>query len=155
MALSIADEADDALLFAGGQDLDEVDAHHGKNDAGHIRGHIAQILAIAQARVSAGLAAEQVRLAREIVKYRAEIPPLHGQAEGFAAQYDALNVHDDQFDACDASIGVAIAVAAVAALSENWLALFVAWVFGGFGVWMGMAGFLGLQMASPLATLLS
>lgn len=111
--------------------------------------------AIAQARVSAGLAAEQVRLAREIVKYRAEIPPLHGQAEGFAAQYDALNVHDDQFDACDASIGVAIAVAAVAALSENWLALFVAWVFGGFGVWMGMAGFLGLQMASPLATLLS
>lgn len=110
--------------------------------------------AAAQARVSPALAAEAVRLGQEISKYRAEIPHVRVQAEGYAAQYDALNIHDDQFDACDASIGVAIAVAAVAALSENWLALFVAWIFGGFGVWMGMAGFLGLQMTSPLAQLL-
>jgi hypothetical protein len=111
--------------------------------------------ALAQARVTPGLAAEQSRLAAEIAKYQAEAPMLRRQAEGFQVQYDALNVHDDQFDASDAAIGVAVAVAAVAALSESFPALFVAWAVGGFGMLMGLAGFLGLALKSPLASLLS
>ena len=31
----------------------------------------------------------------------------------------------------------------------------VAWVFGAFGMFMGTAGFLGLAIKSPLASLLS
>ena len=111
--------------------------------------------ALAQARVTPGLAAEQARLTAEIAKYEREAPELRRQAEGFQAQYDALNVHDDQFDASDAAIGVAVAIAAVAALSESFPALVVAWLFGGFGVVMGLAGFLGLALKSPLASLLS
>ena len=76
-------------------------------------------------------------------------------AEEFQAEYDALNVHDDQFDASDAAIGVAVAISAVAALAESLPALVVAWLFGGFGVFMGLAGFLGLAVRSPLASLLS
>jgi hypothetical protein len=111
--------------------------------------------ALAQARVTPALAAEQARLATEIAKYAAEAPRLRAQAEGFQAQYDALNFHDDQFDASDATIGVAVAVAAVAALSESFGALVVSWVFGAFGIFMGLAGFLGLALKSPLASLLS
>jgi hypothetical protein len=111
--------------------------------------------ALAQARVTPALASEQVRLFAEIAKYQAEIPQLRSQAEGFQGQYDALNVHDDQFDASDAAIGVAVAIAAVAALSESFPALFVAWAFGGFGMLMGLAGFLGWALRSPLARLLS
>ena len=111
--------------------------------------------ALAQARVVPALAAEQARLTTEIGKYENEAPALRHAAEGFQAQYDALNVHDDQFDASDAAISVAVAIAAVAALSESFPALFAAWAFGGFGLVMGLAGFLGWALKSPLATLLS
>ena len=111
--------------------------------------------ALAQARVTPALAAEGTRLTREISKYEKEAPQLRKEAEGFQAQYDALNAHDDQFDASDAAIGVAVAIAAVAALSESFPALVVAWLFGGFGMVMGLAGFLGLALKSPLASLLS
>jgi len=111
--------------------------------------------ALAQARVVPALAAEQARLTTEIGKYQKEAPALRQEAEGFQTQYDALNVHDDQFDASDAAISVAVAIAAVAALSESFPALFAAWMFGGFGLVMGLAGFLGWALKSPLATLLS
>jgi hypothetical protein len=103
----------------------------------------------------AAVAAEQARLAKEIAKYKAEAPSLRKQAEGFQGDYDAMNVHDDQFDASEATIGIAVAIAAVAALAESFPALVVAWVFGGFGVFMGLAGFLGWGIKSPLASLLS
>ncbi len=116
--------------------------------------HIDEV-ALAQARAASGLAAEQGRLAAEIGKYQKEAPDLRKQAEGFQAQYDALNDHDDQFDASDATIGIAVAIAAVAAVTESFWALYAAWAFGAFGLVMGMAGFLGLALKSPLASLLS
>ena len=115
----------------------------------------AHALGQASPAAATAMAAEETRLAGEIAKYQAEIPKLRAEAEGFQTEYDALNVHDDQFDASDALIGIAVAIAAVAALVESWPALIVAWVFGGFGMVMGMAGFLGLALRSPLATLLS
>ena len=111
--------------------------------------------ALAQARAIPALAPEVVRLTAEMAKYDKESPRLRKEAEGFQAEYDALNVHDDQFDASDAAIGVAVAIAAVAALSESFPALIVAWLFGGFGMVMGLAGFLGWALKSPIASLLS
>jgi hypothetical protein len=69
--------------------------------------------ALAQLRVlpSSGAPAAAIqdgRLVAEIGKYESEIPKLRAEAEGFQAQYDALNVHDDQFDAADALISIAI-----------------------------------------------
>lgn len=103
---------------------------------------------------SAPAAAEQARLAGAIAKYQQEVPRLKAQAEGFQADYDALNVHDDQFDASDALISIAISIAAVAALTESTPALLAAWLFGAGGLVMGLAGFLGWALRSPLATLL-
>ncbi|MEO6339557.1 MAG: DUF4337 domain-containing protein [Caulobacteraceae bacterium] len=115
----------------------------------------AQALGRLGAATAPDMAAEDNRLAAEIAKYNAEAPKLRAEAEGFQQQYDALNVHDDQFDAADALIGIAVAISAVAALAESWPALGVAWLFGGFGAVMGVAGFLGLGLKSPLASLLS
>ena len=126
----------------------------GEYQATRTKQHIDET-ALAQARVVPGLAAEATRLASQIAKYEKEAPQLRKEAEGFQAQYDALNAHDDQFDASDAAISVAVAIAAVAALTESFPALVVAWLFGGFGVVMGLAGFLGLALKSPLASLLS
>lgn len=128
----------------------------GEYQATRTKLHIDEV-ALAQASFIGGekVAAEQARLTAEIAKYKAEAPELRKQAEGFQAEYDALNVHDDQFDASDAAIGVAVAVAAVSALSESFPALVVAWLFGGFGMVMGLAGFLGWGLKSPIASLLS
>lgn len=80
----------------------------------------------------------------EAAKYKAETPRLAAEAKQFAAQYDALNIHDDQFDAAEASLTTAISIAAVAALAESWIPLFAAWGLGAFGLFMTLAGFIGL-----------
>lgn len=80
---------------------------------------------------------------RAIAKYKAEAPKLAAQAKAQADLYDALNIHDDQFDASDAAISTAISIAAVAALAEAGWLLGVAWAFGAFGMFMGLCGFAG------------
>ncbi|MBO9710044.1 MAG: DUF4337 domain-containing protein [Caulobacter sp.] len=92
--------------------------------------------------------AEATRLEAEMAKYRAEVPALKIKAEGFSAQYDALNVHDDQFDAADALISIAVSIAAVAALVEIYSLLWASWAFGALGLVMGLAGFLGWSLHS-------
>ena len=76
-------------------------------------------------------------------KYRSESPKLAQEAKGFADEYDALNVHDDQFDAAEASLTTAISIAAVAALTESWAPLIASWVIGAFGLFMTICGFAG------------
>ncbi|MET0309673.1 MAG: DUF4337 domain-containing protein [Sphingomonas sp.] len=82
-------------------------------------------------------------LDRDIAKYRAEAPHLAATARAQSDQYDALNVHDDQFDASDAAISTAISIAAVSALVESGWLLGAAWAFGAFGLFMGICGFAG------------
>lgn len=91
-------------------------------------------------------AAEEARLSAEIAKYAKEEPGLRAEAKRLQAQYDALNVHDDQFDASDALTSIAISLAAVAALTEAPVMLYVAWAFGLGGLIMGGAAFLGLNL---------
>ena len=76
-------------------------------------------------------------------KYQAESPKLMKQAQDYAAQYDAINIHDDQFDAAEASLATAISIAAVAALTESWIPLVAAWIIGAFGLFMTICGFAG------------
>lgn len=107
--------------------------------------------ALNQVRLMAPTPAAQTearRLTREIAKYEAEAPALKAKAEGFSARYDALNTHDDQFDASDALISIAVSIAAVAALVETPAALWASWGFGAAGVTMGLAGFLGWGLRS-------
>ncbi len=78
-----------------------------------------------------------------IAKYIREVPVLARQARADSALYDALNVHDDQFDASEAMISTAISLAAVAALVESACLLGVGWMFGAFGMFLGLCGFAG------------
>jgi hypothetical protein len=100
----------------------------------------AQVAAVAP---SVKAAAAITDFDRDTAKYRSETPRLATEAKGFAAEYDALNVHDDQFDAAEASLTTAISIAAVAALTESWIPLVAAWAFGAFGLILTLCGFLG------------
>lgn len=99
-----------------------------------------QIAALADPKRAAPVLAE---LDRDIAKYKAEAPRLAADAKAQSDQYDALNVHDDQFDASDAAVSTAISIAAVAALVESGWLLWAGWAFGAFGLFMGLCGFLG------------
>jgi hypothetical protein len=65
------------------------------------------------------------------------------QAEKNQATYDALNFRDDQFDLSDAAIAIAIALLAVASLTELPLLFWLALLPSGFGVVMGLSGLMG------------
>ncbi|HEX8057970.1 MAG TPA: DUF4337 domain-containing protein [Novosphingobium sp.] len=108
--------------------------------------HLAENSRLQIATLAANPAAAAPVLAKldgDIAKYRAEAPKLSDEAKAQSALYDALNVHDDQFDASDAATATAISIAAVAALAESGWLLWASWVFGAFGLFMGLCGFMG------------
>lgn len=105
------------------------------------RAEIALLASEASPGVQGNAVSTLEKLDADIAKYRSSAPRIQAQAKAQAAEYDALNVHDDQFDASEALISTAISMAAVAALAESAGLLFGAWVFGAFGIFMGVAGF--------------
>jgi hypothetical protein len=82
----------------------------------------------------------------DIKKYTERSQSLMNKAKGLEARYDELGLQDDQFDTADAFLSIAIAVAAVAILVENWWLVAVSWLFGGVGAFIGIAGFLGIPV---------
>jgi hypothetical protein len=93
---------------------------------------------------------------QKIAHYESEKADLKKKGEGFQAEYDRLNLHDDQFDMSEASSSIAIALFAVTALTQKRRLFYVALTFAGFGIVLGMAGLLGLGLHPDfLARLLS
>ncbi len=78
-----------------------------------------------------------------VQKYAREKEEIKRAAEAAEKDYDRLNVHDDQFDMSEALLSIAIALLGVSALTRSrWLVVFAVLV-AGFGVVLGLAGFLG------------
>jgi hypothetical protein len=106
------------------------------------------VLASAQGADPALVAKEKARLEAAIQKYAAKSDQLMHDAKAHEEKYDALNVHDDQFDMSEAFLSIALALSAVAALTGIAWLLYVGWGASALGLVMGMAGFLGLSLHS-------
>jgi hypothetical protein len=78
----------------------------------------------------------------KVKQYEAEKAEIKRTAEGYQKQYDALNLHDDQFDMAEASLSISIAVFGVTALTRKQWLLLVGGAFVIFGFVLGLAGFL-------------
>ena len=78
----------------------------------------------------------------QVARYEKEKNDVKAQAEGYQAEYDRLNLHDDQFDLSDAGFSVAIALFGVTALTRKRWLLGVAGVFLLLGLAFGVAGFM-------------
>jgi hypothetical protein len=77
----------------------------------------------------------------QVKKYEKEKADIQRMAEDDQKQYDALNVHDDQFDMSESSLALAIALFGVAALTKKrWLLAFAS-ILMAFGMVLGLAGF--------------
>jgi uncharacterized protein DUF4337 len=97
--------------------------------------------------VDKALAAKQAtEYEADIKKYQARSAETMAKAKTLEAEYDRLNFRDDQFDMSDAFLSIAVALAAVASLTEAFWLLAVAWGSGALGLMFGGAGFLGLNL---------
>jgi ribulose 1,5-bisphosphate synthetase/thiazole synthase len=91
----------------------------------------------------------------DIKKYQGRSAETMAKAKALEAEYDRLNFRDDQFDISDAFLSIGVALAAVAALTDAFWLLTVAWGSGAIGMMFGAAGFVGLNLRSEwLAQLL-
>jgi len=84
--------------------------------------------------------------------YESEKAEIKAKAEGFQQDYDALNVHDDQFDLAEALMSVAIALLGIAALTRKKLLLGFGCGLAGLGIVFGFAGFLKLGLHPDFLT---
>ncbi len=81
-----------------------------------------------------------------VKKYEGEKEAIKKKAEKLQEDYEEINVHDDQFDMAEACLSVGIALAGVASLAKrNWLFI-VGCVFSGFGLILGLSGFLNWNL---------
>lgn len=132
---------------------DKID-HWAFYQARNLRQEVAEAT-LAQLEVSSAgqPAAVQARYAPAIAKYKAlaadqaaKKAELQKQALADQQTYDALNVHDDQFDLSDALTALAISLLALTSLTHKRWLFGVALVATGFGVLMGLAGLFGWSL---------
>ena len=149
--MGICKVKDDNIVQAMQQaQADKIDSYSWYQ-ARNIREEVANAVA-AQLAAQAASAPQSVRAVydAEIAKYQA-IGQEQGEkkkvqqadAEGADKRYDALNIHDDQFDLSDALLSIAISLLALTALTgKRWL-YWVSMIPTVLGVFMGLAGLLG------------
>ena len=99
-----------------------------------------------RAKVEAKIAAQE----GAAKKYEKEKEKIRGEAEQAAKDYDAMNVHDDQFDLAEACLSVAVALAGVTALTKKRWLFGVACTFASIGFIYGLAGFFHWNLHSDL-----
>jgi hypothetical protein len=102
--------------------------------------------AIQQGTEDNELPSQQKSYEEAITRYRSEGAVLSNAAKGFEKHYDDLNYRDDQFDLSDAALSISLAMLAITSLAGNRKLLILAWVFGGFGLIMGLAGLAGFAL---------
>ena len=88
----------------------------------------------------------QQRIAKyraQAIAYAAEKDSIRKQAVSFTAEYDRLNVHDDQFDMADAAFSISVALYGITALTRRRWLLVMALLATLFGAFSGACGFLG------------
>jgi len=109
---------------------------------------------VTQREISSSLTPEARTLVdKKIADYEAKIRlyeqekgEIKRSAEGYQAEYERLNVRDDQFDMAEALTSVAIALLGITALTRRRRLLYVGWAFAAFGLVLGISGFAGLNL---------
>jgi hypothetical protein len=81
-----------------------------------------------------------------VARYQKEKDDIKAEAEGYQADFDRLNVRDDQLDMAEALLSVALALFGITALTKKRVLFGFAAAFAGLGVFLGLAAFAGLKV---------
>jgi len=87
--------------------------------------------------------AETARLKGKTAKYDASSRQLMAKAKAEDEHYEALDLHHEQLDMAEALNSIGVSLAAVAALTDFFWLLCVAWGFGACGITMAALAFAG------------
>jgi hypothetical protein len=142
---------------AQAKSIDQWAYYQAKGTKQHIAENTSEILQV-QLDMAVGLKPQQLaKVEAKIteqkalaVKYEAEKDKIRKEAEQAAKDYDALNVHDDQFDLAEACLSISIALAGITVLTKKRWLFALACSLGALGVLFGLAGFLHWQLHSDL-----
>jgi len=89
------------------------------------------------------------RFLDDIGRQKTEREKQKADAEASEEDYESLGKKDDQFDLCEAALAIGLALFGVTALVKRWMLFVFALVPAAFGVFMGIAGFMGMDTESP------
>jgi len=149
-----------AMLQVKSDSVDTWNEYQSKKIKQHLAemglNQVRAIQTMIQGKGSTVLASQQKGYQDAITRYQTEEVTLSNKAKGFEKQYDDLNYRDDQFDLSDATLSISLAMLAITALTGKRKLLWMALIFAGFGMLMGLAGLLGLPLhPTALVKLLS
>ncbi|HXU80052.1 MAG TPA: DUF4337 domain-containing protein [Polyangia bacterium] len=103
-------------------------------------------LAGSNAEVKAVLDQKIASYQAAVVRYGKEKDEIKATAEGYQADFDKLNIRDDQLDMAEALLSIALALFGITALTKKRLMFGFAAGFAGLGVFLGVAAFAGLRV---------
>ena len=136
-----------AMDRAQAHEVDTWSYFQSKSTKQHIAENMADLvdlqLATAPAAARAALESHLNKYRRQAETYAAEKDSIQRAAVALGEQYEALNVHDDQFDLADASFSIAVALYGISALTRRRWLLFMGLAATLFGAWSGLCGFMG------------
>jgi len=148
-----------AMQQAQAKSIDQWAYYQAKGTKQHIAENTAELFQ-AQLEMASGLKPQQVaKIEAKITEQKARVKTyeqeknaIKQEAEQAGKEYDALNVHDDQFDLAEALMSVAIALLGITALTRHRTLLWFGVGMGGLGVVFGFAGFLKLGLHPDFLT---
>ena len=139
-----------AMLQAKSDAVDTWNEYQSKKIKQHMAelglNQVRALQVLTQGKGSVELSSQQKRYQDSISRYQAEEDALSKKAKGFEKQYDDLNYRDDQFDLSDATLSISLAMLAISALTGKRKLLALAWLFACSGLFMGLAGLMGLPL---------
>lgn len=94
---------------------------------------------------------EMIRKYEEkIARYDTEKAEIKKEAEGFAKEYEDINVFDDQFDMTEAFLSIAIAMFGITALTQQKPLFYFACLLSISGIIFGLTAFMHISLHSDL-----
>jgi hypothetical protein len=82
----------------------------------------------------------------KVARYEGEKAELKARVDVLEKEYERLNIKDDQFDISESLLSIGIALLGITALTHKRRLLLVAMGFAGFGLVVGLAGFVGWNL---------
>lgn len=113
---------------------------------------IESVLELAKLQKAPGVDTLVRRYEAQIARYEKEKAEIKAQAEGFAKQYDDLNLFDDQFDMTEALLTISIAMLGIASLTQRKWLLWFASGMSLLGIVLGLAAFLKISLHSDFVS---
>jgi hypothetical protein len=84
----------------------------------------------------------------QVARYEKEKNDIKVEAEGYAKQYNDLNVFDDQFDMTEALLTISIAMFGITALTQKKWLFWFSFAVSMLGMILGLTAFMGISLHS-------